>query len=102
VDIIKSADIYVDLSEDYWHKSVMLGTTPIVLTSNHISGINSFTNKETLAEAIKSAMQDSYNLSVAREQVTKNTGFDFCANIFSALGAVEAKDTVLQSKEKFV
>jgi hypothetical protein len=102
VDIIKSADIYVDLSEDYWHKSVMLGTTPIVLTSSQISGINTFTNKETLDEAIKSALQGSYSLSIARDQVTKNTGFDFCANLFSALGAAEAKDAVLQSKEKFV
>jgi hypothetical protein len=102
VDVIKSTDIYVDLTADYWYKSVMLGTIPIVLSSAKIPGINVFTNKETLQQAIEATLQGSYDLSVAREEVIKNTGFDLCANIFSVLGAEEAKDSVLQFKEKFI
>lgn len=102
VDVIKSTDIYVDLTADYWYKSVMLGTIPIVLSSAKIPGINTFTNKETLQQAIEATLQGSYDLSVAREEVIKNTGFDLCANIFSVLGAEEAKDSVLQFKEKFI
>ena len=102
VDIIKSTDIYMDLTADYWHKSVMLGTIPIVLSSVKIPGINTFTNKETLQKAIETTLQGSYDLPVAREEVIKNTGFDFCANILSALGAEEAKDSVLHFKEKFI
>jgi hypothetical protein len=102
VDIIKSTDIYVDLTSDYWHKSVMLGTIPIVLHGGKIPGINTFTNKETLSQAIEATLQGSYDLSVAREEVVKNTGFDFCANIFSVLGADEARDSVLKFKEKFI
>jgi len=102
VDVIKSTDIYVDLTADYWYKSVMLGTIPIVLSGAKIPGINTFTNKETLQQAIEATLQGSYDLSVAREEVIKNTGFDLCANIFSVLGAEEAKDSVLQFKEKFI
>lgn len=102
VDIIKSTDIYVDLTSDYWYKSVMLGTIPIVLHAGKIPGINTFTNKETLSQAIESTLQGSYDLSVAREEVIKNTGFDFCAKILSILGAEEARDSVLKFKEKFI
>tara|TARA_R110000744_G_scaffold310952_3_gene418560 strand:- start:1287 stop:2105 length:819 start_codon:yes stop_codon:yes gene_type:complete len=102
VDIISSADIYVDLTANYWHKSVMLGTTPIVLTGKHIPGINTFTDKESLEKAIAATSEGSYDISIAREQVVKNTGFDFCANIFSAIGAEEARGSVLQFKEKFI
>ena len=102
VDIIKSTDIYVDLTADYWHKAVILGTIPVVLSSSEIPGVNTFTNIETLAEALEASLQDSYSLSTAREEVIKNTGFDFCANLFSVLGAEDAKISVLQSKEKFI
>lgn len=102
VDLIKSTDIYVDLTADYWHKSVMLGTIPIVLSNDKIPGINTFTNKETFSQAIEATVQGSYDLSVAKEEVIKNTVFDFCAKIFSILGAEEARDSVLQSKEKFI
>ena len=102
VDIVKSTDVYVDLTSDYWYKSVMLGTIPIVLSHTKIPGVNTFTNKETLQQAIEATLQGSYDLSVAREEVIKNTGFDFCANIFSVLGAEEAKNSVLKFKEKFI
>ena len=101
-DIIKSTDIYVDLTGDYWHKSVILGTIPIVLSDVEITGINTFTNKETLSQAIEATSQGSYDLTVAREEIVKNTGFDLCASMFSALGAEEARDSVLKFKEKFV
>lgn len=101
-DIIKSTDIYVDLTGDYWHKSVILGTIPIVLSGAEIPGVNTFTNKETLSQAIEATSQGSYDLSVAREEVVKNTGFDLCANMFSVLGAEEARASVLQFKEKFI
>ena len=64
--------------------------------------MNTFTNKETLAQALEASLDDSYNLRTAREEVVKNTGFDFCANLFSVLGAEDAKVSVLQSKEKFI
>jgi hypothetical protein len=102
VDIVKSTDIYVDLTADYWHKSVMLGTIPVVFSLSEIPGVNTFTNKETLAQALEASLDDSYNLRTAREEVVKNTGFDFCANLFSVLGAEDAKVSVLQSKEKFI
>jgi len=101
-DIISSAGIYIDLSADYWHKSVMLGTVPIVLSDAKIPGINTFTNTETLSQAIEDVSLNNYDLSLAKKEILKNTGFDFCADIFSALGAEEAKASVLQSKEKFV
>tara|TARA_R110000824_G_scaffold55709_3_gene153309 strand:+ start:3591 stop:4409 length:819 start_codon:yes stop_codon:yes gene_type:complete len=101
-DIIKSADMYVDLSEDYWHRSVMLGTPPIVFADKHIPGINTFTDKKTLEEAIEMTLKGSCDLSLAREWIIKNTGFDFCASILSALGAEEGERAVMQSKEKFI
>ena len=101
-DIIKSTDIYIDLSGDYWHKSVMLGTIPIVLSSIKIPGINTFTNKETLIQAIDNTIQGHCSLSFAREEVVNNTVFDFCAEMFSILGAEKAKDSVLQFKETFI
>jgi len=101
-DIVKSADVYVDLSGDYWHKSVLLGTIPIVLSSVQIPGVNTFIDKETLIRAIDSTLQGDYNLSLARKEVINNTGFDFCANLLSVLGAEEARDSVLKFKETFI
>tara|TARA_R110002167_G_scaffold179858_2_gene379949 strand:- start:151 stop:969 length:819 start_codon:yes stop_codon:yes gene_type:complete len=101
-DIIKSTDIYIDLSGDYWHKPVILGTIPIVLSSNFIPGVNTFTDVDTLGKSIEDTLQGSYDLPLAREEVVRNTGFDFCASILSTLGAQEASDSVLQFKETFI
>jgi hypothetical protein len=99
-DIVKSCSIYVDMTGDYWHKSVMMRTVPIVFTNDTLPGINTFNDIESLHKAIQETKKGNYNIKEARESIVNNSGFNFCYNLFSALGAQEAAASILKAKEE--
>jgi len=99
-DIVKSCDIYVDVTGDYWHKSVIMGTVPIVLTSGKIPGINTFHDTKSLHEAIEETKAGNYDMKKAKDTILSNSGFSFCSNLFSALGSEEAAASILKAKEE--
>jgi hypothetical protein len=98
-DIVSSCDVYVDITSDYWYKSIIMGTIPIVLSENKIPGLNTFNDKATLLKALDSVSNGEYDIQAATEEIRTNSGFSFCATLFSALGADDAVQSILKSKE---
>ena len=98
-DIVNSCETYIDITSDYWHKCVIMGTVPIVLSTEEIPGINTFHDNESLLVALDAVSNEDYNMQAAAEEIKNNSGFSFCAELFSSLGANEAVQSILKSKE---
>lgn len=99
---IKSAKVMIDLGQDSWKDACSIGTTPVVLSENTISGVNTFTDVSSLKKVLDKVFSEDKKGNFLKTMIYNKTYFDLASEVLSFFGLRQSIDELQGIKKELL